>query len=126
MGQALRSTELSITNFKKGGEVMKRLFCKEEGFSLIEMLIVLLIISVLLLITLPNVTKHSASIDEKGCEAFVQMAQGQAEAYKMDNGKYPTSIKELEGEGYLKTNAACPDGRTIIIDDGKVSVGGGS
>lgn len=52
---------------------MKRLFCKEEGFSLIEMLIVLLIISVLLLITLPNVTKHSASIDEKGCEAFVHI-----------------------------------------------------
>lgn len=43
----------------------------EQGFTLIEMMIVLLIISVLILIAIPNVTKHSKSIDEKGCAAYV-------------------------------------------------------
>ena len=38
----------------------------EKGFTLIEMLIVLLIISVLILVTIPNVTKHFATIDDKG------------------------------------------------------------
>lgn len=47
-------------------------FRNEKGFTLIEMLIVLLIISVLILVTIPNVTKHFASIDNKGCEAYVK------------------------------------------------------
>ncbi len=62
----------------------------QKGFTLVEMLIVLLIISVLIIITIPNVTKHFASIDEKGCEAFVAMVQGQVEAYKIENNSYPT------------------------------------
>lgn len=40
----------------------------QKGFTLIEMLIVLLIISVLILITVPNLTKHNDTVDEKGCE----------------------------------------------------------
>ena len=44
-----------------------KLINNEKAFTLIEMMIVLLIISVLILIAIPNVTKHSKSIDEKGC-----------------------------------------------------------
>jgi len=44
----------------------------QKGFTLIEMMIVLLVISVLLVITVPNVTKNNSSINEKGCEAFVK------------------------------------------------------
>lgn len=101
---------------------MKKIMKSDKGFSLIEMLIVLLIITVLILITLPNVTKHSKSIDEKGCEAFVQMVQGQSEAYKIDEGQYPTSIKELESQGYLKPDSKCPNGSSISIQNGEVSV----
>lgn len=39
----------------------------EKGFTLIEMMIVLFVISILLLITIPNVTKNQSSITEKGC-----------------------------------------------------------
>ncbi|RKJ60384.1 prepilin-type N-terminal cleavage/methylation domain-containing protein, partial [Butyricicoccus sp. 1XD8-22] len=81
----------------------------ESGFTLIEMLIVLLIISVLIIITIPNVTKHFATIDEKGCDAFVTMVQGQVEAYKIDFNKYP-SVEELVAEGYLKeSETSCPN-----------------
>ena len=62
---------------------MKKYLKNKKGFTLIEMMIVLLIISVLILITIPNVTKHSATIDDKGCEAYVKMVQGQVEAYKI-------------------------------------------
>ncbi|HEX5563664.1 MAG TPA: competence type IV pilus major pilin ComGC [Sporosarcina sp.] len=94
---------------------------KEEGFTLIEMMIVLLIISVLILIAIPNVTKHSKSIDEKGCAAFVKMAQGQVEAYKMEHHKSPTSIQQLIDTKYLPEEAKCPDGRVLAIKDGEVS-----
>lgn len=95
-----------------------KLVKEEEGFTLIEMMIVLLIISVLLLIAIPNVTKHSKSIDDKGCKAYVQMVQGQVEAYKMEHRENPTLAELIEG-GYLK-NAECPDGTGISIENGKV------
>lgn len=98
----------------------------EKGFTLIEMLIVLLIISVLILITIPNVTKHFATIDEKGCSAYVSMVQGQVEAYRVDKMTYPT-VADLIKEGYITTEEAkCPSGEKITIDqEGKATVEGG-
>lgn len=96
------------------------MFIKEErGFTLIEMMIVLLIISVLVLIAIPNVAKHSSTIDEKGCAAFVKMAQGQVEAYKMEHHDMP-AVEDLIEKEYLPEGAACPDGTGISIVDGEV------
>lgn len=99
---------------------------KEDGFTLIEMLIVLLVISVLMLIAIPNVTKHSKSIDEKGCAAYVVMIQGQVEAYKMDKGGYPSTLVELVTEDYLPKDFSddgpqCPDGTALSYIGGKVT-----
>ncbi|MEH6949160.1 competence type IV pilus major pilin ComGC, partial [Bacillus sp. JJ634] len=52
-------------------ELLLKRLRNEKGFTLIEMLIVLLIISVLLIITIPNITKHQSTVQTKGCEAFV-------------------------------------------------------
>lgn len=93
----------------------------EKGFTLIEMLIVLLIISVLILVTVPNVGKHFKTIDEKGCGAFISMVQGQVEAYRVSEMKYPT-VTDLVDKGYLKNNeTACPSGeKFVILTDGQV------
>lgn len=97
----------------------------EKGFTLIEMLIVLMIISVLVLITIPNVMKHFKTVDDKGCDAYKQMVQSQVQAYKIDHKKYP-SMKDLLSEDYLGVNeATCPDGTPINVDtNGKVILGG--
>lgn len=88
-----------------------------KGFTLIEMLIVLLIISILILVTIPNVTKHFATIDEKGCDAYIKMVQGQVEAYKIEKMKFP-SVSELIEEGYISTEEAkCPSGEAIVIKE---------
>lgn len=92
----------------------------EFGFSLIEMMIVLLIISVLILIAIPNVTKHSESIDNKGCSAYVAMVQGQVEAFKMDTHKYPTDLETLVHDDYFPELPVCPDGTGLNIEKGKV------
>ena len=96
----------------------------EKGFTLIEMMIVMLIISVLLIITIPNITKHNANINDKGCQAFVKMVQAQVQAYQMEKKKLPTSVQDLVEAGYLKSDATgCPNGTTEIkIDsDGTVT-----
>ncbi|MEG0471987.1 MAG: competence type IV pilus major pilin ComGC [Solibacillus sp.] len=95
----------------------------ERGFTLVEMLVVLLIISVLILVTIPNVSKHFASIDEKGCDAYVIMVQGQVEAYKLETKSYPASMDDLVTAGYIpETNKECPNGEQVNIDaEGKVA-----
>lgn len=101
--------------------MFKNLISNEKGFTLIEMMIVLLIITVLVLIAIPNVTKHSKSIDEKGCDAYVKMVEGQVQAYKMDKKTIPT-IAELTTDDYLPSDPKCPDGTAITIAaDGKVA-----
>ncbi|MGE7981239.1 competence type IV pilus major pilin ComGC [Solibacillus sp. NPDC093137] len=93
----------------------------EKGFTLVEMLVVLLIISILILVTIPNVSKHFASIDEKGCNAYVLMLQGQVEAYKLNKNDYPASVSDLIDEGYIvEKDLKCPDNTEIKIVDGKV------
>lgn len=98
---------------------------KQDGFTLIEMLIVLFIISILILITIPNVTKHFSSIDQKGCDAFVKMVQGQVEAYKIDYHGIPTLSELVEKDYINEGETSCPNGAEIQIQsDGKVVVKG--
>lgn len=92
----------------------------QKGFTLVEMLIVLLVVSILLLITVPNVTKHNSVIKDKGCDALVKMVEAQVQAYELELGDVP-SLGDLEGGNYLKAGTTCPNGDIITIDeDGKV------
>jgi competence protein ComGC len=82
-------------------------------------MIVLLIISVLLIITIPNITKHNANIDKKGCQAYLKMVEAQVQSYKMETGSYPASVQELIDGEYLKNDeTACSSGTKIVIGAG--------
>jgi len=95
---------------------------KERGFTLIEMLIVLAIISILLLITIPNITKHNTVINNKGCEALIKMVQAQVKAYEMEKGTLPTTQQLIEQKYILSDK--CPNGNKIVINtNGEVSEG---
>lgn len=89
---------------------------KEKGFTLIEMMIVLLVISILLLITIPNVTKHNSKINTTGCDAFIKMVQAEVQSYYMDKKQYPETAAALATEGYLQEGqTTCPNGDAIEI-----------
>lgn len=89
-------------------------------------MVVLLVITVLLLIALPNITKHSSNINEKGCAGLKQMVQGQVEAYRMDNNEIPT-MQQLIDDKYIKNgDMKCPNGETLSISEKGEVVGGGS
>ncbi|WP_226582992.1 competence type IV pilus major pilin ComGC [Halobacillus litoralis] len=91
-----------------------------EGFTLIEMLIVLLVISVLLIITIPNMSKNSNTIRDKGCEALIVTAQAQVEAYWLENNAYPAAIDDLVSGEYIN-EATCPNGETLQIVNGVIT-----
>ncbi|MDJ0332297.1 MULTISPECIES: hypothetical protein [Planococcus] len=44
----------------------------------------MMMITVLIATAIPSVTKQSSAVDEKGCEAFVQMLQQQVKSYQLD------------------------------------------
>ncbi|HWO77622.1 MAG TPA: competence type IV pilus major pilin ComGC [Bacillus sp. (in: firmicutes)] len=97
----------------------------EKGFTLIEMMIVLLIISVLLIITVPNVAKHQQTIEGKGCEAFIRLVQGQIQAYKLDTDEEPANYGVLVEEEYLPQPApACEEEVSRIFNESGEANGG--
>mgnify|MGYP001163053798 CR=1 FL=1 len=88
----------------------------EKGFTLVEMMIVLLVITVLLIITIPNIARHNSTIHEKGCEALKKMVAAQVQAFEMDNNRAPASINELTAAGYLtEGQTTCPNGESIEL-----------
>jgi competence protein ComGC len=94
----------------------------EKGFTLIEMLIVLLVISILLIITIPNIVKQQASIQDKGCDAFSKMVQAQVQAYQLDNNNLPATLDDLVNDGYI-TQKVCPNGDALALSsEGEVTV----
>ncbi|MFJ5621365.1 competence type IV pilus major pilin ComGC [Peribacillus loiseleuriae] len=94
----------------------------EKGFTLIEMLIVLFVISILLIITIPNILKNQNSIQSKGCDAYVKMAQSQVQAYQIDHNALPASLAELEKEKYLNKAYCSKEGDITMNADGEVSL----
>ena len=94
---------------------------KEEGFTLIEMLIVLLIISILLIIIIPNISKQSETVKSTGCQAQVKMIAGQVEAYTLKHDAKPNSINDLVSDGFIKENQlTCKSGQNIVLNNGEV------
>ena len=92
----------------------------EKGFTLVEMMIVMLVISVLLIVTIPNVAKHNANINDKGCQAFVKMVQAQVQSYQLKNNKIPT-LDELKTDDYIK-DTGCPNGTKEVEIDSEGTV----
>ena len=75
---------------------------KKNGFTVLEMMIVMLVIALLLLITLPNIQQKETIIRDKGCQALLDIVDSQIILYEIDNLTTPTSVQELINEGYLK------------------------
>ncbi len=63
--------------------LMKLKEAKAKAFTLVEMLVVLLIISVLLLLFVPNLTKQKDAVNDKGKAAVVKVVESQAELYTL-------------------------------------------
>ena len=68
--------------------------------SFIEMLVVLLIISVLLLLFVPNLTKQKEAVNDKGKAAVVKVVESQAELYSLDKNE-EASLSKLKADGRI-------------------------
>lgn len=72
-----------------------------KGFTLIEMVIVLFIISLLLLIMIPNLTKQRDNANEKSNEALRTTVVSQAGLYSENHSNDEISIDTLKKDNYI-------------------------
>lgn len=92
----------------------------KKGFTILEMIIVLTIIALIFLLTLPNIQQKKKVIDNKGCEALIEVVNAQILLFEVDTLETPGSIGELISGGYLKeSQQRCPDGEAITISGGE-------
>ncbi len=76
-----------------------------------------MIISVLLLIAVPNMMKNNDVAASKGCEATVKLLQSQVHAYNLENPKEPlTKLNTLVEKGFVDS-IACADGNELTLED---------
>ena len=72
-----------------------------KGFTLVEMVIVLFIISLLSLLFIPNITQTKEKVQTESKGAFETVIKTQAELYKLEKGSYPTSLEDLKSNNYI-------------------------
>ena len=84
--------------------MMKLKETKAKAFTLVEMLVVLLIISVLLLLFVPNLTKQKDAVNDKG-KAVVKVVESQAELYSLDKNEN-ASLSKLQADGRITAEQA--------------------
>lgn len=92
----------------------------KKGFTLLEMIIVVSVLSILFLLAVPNIQKVMKIVDAKGCDALLKVVDSAILQYKLDYDEYPGSINDLVNAGLLNENQThCSNGNVIGIYDGQ-------
>ena len=66
-----------------------------SAFTLIEILVVVVIIAVLASIVAPNVFRHVDTAKDVTAQAQISTLGAALDAYRLDNGRYPTTEQGL-------------------------------
>jgi general secretion pathway protein G len=75
----------------------------QDGFTLIELIIVMTIIAILASIAIPSYMGSIKSAKEAVLKEDLHVMRNAIDSYTMDKGKAPQSLDDLVQTGYLKT-----------------------
>lgn len=95
----------------------------KKGFTLLEMTIVIIIISVIFLLSVPSIQKTLTVVNNKGCKAIEKVADSAILQYKLEYDEYPGSVADLVNAGLLtEAQTKCDGSKSLVISDGEASI----
>lgn len=92
------------------------MWAKQKGFTIVELLIVIVVIAILAAITLATYNGIQSRAQETSVQHDMSNISKQVEIYKVDEGRYPSSAKlqELGVKVNKRTYGVNPTGATIF------------
>ena len=104
---------------------------REKGFTLIEVMLVVIIIGIIAIIALPKLLVTRNTAERNSCLSNIQALRTAVEQDKWETGSYavavtaPALVTELSGDGYIPANSTvsgfCP-GDGVLTYDGAGTV----
>jgi general secretion pathway protein G len=94
--------ELPIQSGNGAGASVKRVPGRESGYTLIELMIVMAIISIMMAIAIPVYQKSLTRTKESLLRNNLFTMRTVIDEYTFDKKKAPQSLQDLVGEGYLR------------------------
>ena len=78
------------------------------GFTLIEILVVLVVLAILASLVAPNIFRHVETAKDATARTQIEMLGAALDAYRLDNGRYPTTEQGLAALWTSPTSAPRP------------------
>jgi general secretion pathway protein G len=75
---------------------MSRILMQRAGFTLIEIMVVIIILGLLATLVIPNITGYTEKAKREKARADIASLEGALELFKADNGFYPTTEQGLD------------------------------
>src|ERR1019366_2908953 len=68
---------------------------RTRGFTLIEILVVITVIAILAMLVAPSIFQHGGAAKSATARSQIEMLGTALDAYRLDNGRYPTTQQGL-------------------------------